>query len=141
MRDDEHENMEKVAGPNSDVIRGEHVAVEKVKLKQLGKAEEEVEEDTSVDVEEEDLCEDGCCKRENCRDCPKKLCNWFCGLDADSAESTAQNEHLEKLTCLEQDPKAKTFLNVNLVIILLLGFFLFAIFSVKDHWKPSFWNL
>ena len=163
VRDDEHENMERVSGrktgdidgvvPGADEETG--VVVEEIKLKGIEKSggkeiEDEEEEEASVE-EEEDLCEEGCGSRGKrgaggccgCGgDCPKRLCAWFCGLDGqDAQESSAQNEHLEKLTGLEQDPKAKTFLSVNLVIILLLGFFLFAVFSIKGHWKPGFWSL
>ena len=167
IRDDEHENLEKVVegasngkGSSDEDVGGGggrgDAGVEEVKMSTIrdGKEDPKKNVDTSIEEEEEeeeeeDLCEDGCCRPkkeddpENChrRDCPKKVCAWFCGLDGDTSEANAKlNDHLEKLTCLEQDPKAKKFLNVNLVIILTLGFFLFIVFSIKGHWQLGFWR-
>merc|ERR1719282_2189408 len=94
IRDDEHENLEKVVegasngkGSSDEDVGGRrgNAGVEEVKMSTIrdGKEDPKKNVDTSIEEEEEeeeeDLCEDGCCRPkkddpENChrRDCPKK---------------------------------------------------------------------
>lgn len=64
----------------------------------------------------------------------KRFYSWFCGYEAgtDEAKEAAHQQHkrLAEITSLEQDPVAKIFLNVNVVIILIIGLVLYIYFSV-----------
>ncbi|XP_014675531.1 PREDICTED: sodium/glucose cotransporter 4-like isoform X2 [Priapulus caudatus] len=63
----------------------------------------------------------------------KPAWDWFCGYDYSPAGELSQAEfrrHLHKLTSLKQDPRAKWFLNVMLVIVLAVALFLFVFFSI-----------
>lgn len=65
--------------------------------------------------------------------CFKVAFKWFCNNVTDTKrakETTALHAHLESLSCLKQNRKTKMFLNVNLVIILLIGVSLYVGFSV-----------
>ncbi|PIK38503.1 putative sodium/myo-inositol cotransporter [Apostichopus japonicus] len=61
--------------------------------------------------------------------------NWFCGYD-DTARGKfkmlEQREHLRKITSLKQSAKAKVFLNLNLVIILIVSTILYIYFSIPN---------
>ena len=160
LRDDEHENLEMITTEGATnngkmMMHFDHDDDEGKDYHQQKDVDSETSSHSSIETEE-DICPEECClppKKdvnhnkddvENChtssRDCPGKVCSWFCGLDGEaSSADTKQNEHLEKLTCLEQNSTAKTFLNINLIIILLLGFALFAVFSIKGHWQLEFW--
>ncbi|XP_033640936.1 sodium/myo-inositol cotransporter-like [Asterias rubens] len=59
--------------------------------------------------------------------------DWFCGYDDSSAgriKARKQQEHLKKVSSLKQDPKAKIFLNINLVCILLITTTMYIIFTI-----------
>ncbi|XP_038046869.1 sodium/glucose cotransporter 4-like isoform X2 [Patiria miniata] len=59
--------------------------------------------------------------------------DWFCGYDDSSlgqAKAREHRVHLREVTALKQDPRAKIFLNTNLVIILLITPTFLVIFSI-----------
>lgn len=61
--------------------------------------------------------------------------DWFCGYDdtiKGQSEAQKHQEHLKKITSLKQNPKAKIFLNLNLVIILLVATTLYIYFSIPN---------
>ncbi|GAB6032116.1 Sodium/myo-inositol cotransporter [Chamberlinius hualienensis] len=63
----------------------------------------------------------------------KKAYFWFCGYDYDGKEEEnlkAMQEHLMRLSTLNQTRFEKIILNVNLVIILTVGLFLYIFFTV-----------
>ena len=64
----------------------------------------------------------------------KRFYSWFCGYEAGTEEAKKaaheQRERLAEITSLEQDPVAKVFLTVNVVIILIVCLVLFIYFSV-----------
>ncbi|XP_020891932.1 sodium/glucose cotransporter 4 [Exaiptasia diaphana] len=63
-----------------------------------------------------------------------RMLNWFCGYDEGSDEAhkaaMAQQKRMDAISSLEQDSRAKLFLQVNLVIILCVGLSLYIYFSV-----------
>ena len=65
----------------------------------------------------------------------KRLYSWFCGYEAGTTEAKKaakeQHERLTVITSLEQHPYAKIFLNVNVIVILCIGLFLYLFFSIK----------
>ncbi|XP_071486105.1 sodium/myo-inositol cotransporter-like [Diadema antillarum] len=63
----------------------------------------------------------------------RRAYDWFCGYDDTAKGQLAlreQEERLKKITSLKQDPRAKFFLNVNLVLIIGFATFMYAFFSV-----------
>ncbi|XP_066950435.1 sodium/mannose cotransporter SLC5A10-like [Macrobrachium rosenbergii] len=63
----------------------------------------------------------------------KKSCTWLCGLE--SLPDTQENkedleEQLQSLTSLEQNRFAKIVLNINLVVVILVGIGLFTYFTI-----------
>ena len=64
----------------------------------------------------------------------KRFYSWFCGYEAGSYEAQkAAQEHKQRMatiSSLEQDPVAKRFLDIMLVVILCVGTFLYIYFSV-----------
>ncbi|XP_038051758.1 sodium/glucose cotransporter 5-like [Patiria miniata] len=59
--------------------------------------------------------------------------DWFCGYDdtfAGKAKARQHQVHLKEVSALKQDPRAKIFLNINLVLILLVASTLYIIFSI-----------
>ncbi|CAH1791826.1 unnamed protein product [Owenia fusiformis] len=65
----------------------------------------------------------------------KRGYDWFCGFDTteEGLQTALKHEaHLQKITSLKQDPRAKIFLNINLVIIFIIGIFLYIYFSIPQ---------
>ena len=64
----------------------------------------------------------------------KRFYSWFCGYDAETEEAKQaaheQHERLAMITSLERNPYAETFLNINVVIILAIGLYLYIFFSI-----------
>lgn len=64
----------------------------------------------------------------------KRLYSWFCGYDAETEEAKRaaheQHERLAMITSLERNPYAETFLNINVIIILAVGLYLYIFFSI-----------
>lgn len=64
----------------------------------------------------------------------KRFYSWFCGYDAETEEAKQaaheQHERLAMITSLERNPYAETFLNINVVIILAVGLYLYIFFSI-----------
>ncbi|XP_038051759.1 sodium/myo-inositol cotransporter-like [Patiria miniata] len=59
--------------------------------------------------------------------------DWFCGYDdtfAGKTKACQHQAHLKEVSALKQDPRAKIFLNINLVIIILVTTTAYVIFSV-----------
>lgn len=61
---------------------------------------------------------------------------FFCGMSNNSAElkktTDEQREHLQQIISLKQDPRARLFLQVNVVLICIVAVFLFIFFSIPD---------
>ncbi|XP_071489845.1 sodium/glucose cotransporter 4-like [Diadema antillarum] len=60
--------------------------------------------------------------------------SWFCGYEADSEDNQRKARQQEKrireiTTSIEQDPRAKTFIYVNMAILLGVSVFLYTFFS------------
>ncbi|XP_033116002.1 sodium/myo-inositol cotransporter-like isoform X2 [Anneissia japonica] len=91
-------------------------------------------EDDKAEVELDDLKDtDGEVEIVDGRGTCKKGYDWFCGYDdtmKGKQKAQKHREHLKAVTSLEQDPKAKIFLNVNLVVIIGVATFLYIFFSV-----------
>ena len=63
----------------------------------------------------------------------RKVSSWFCGLEAaDPVETTLLQERLQRISSLRQNSRTKLFLNLNAVVVLLLGVFMFVYFSVPQ---------
>lgn len=64
----------------------------------------------------------------------KRFLNWFCGYEGHNEETKkAAMEHqrrMAKITSLKQDPRAKIFLNINLVAISCICVSMFVYFSI-----------
>ena len=64
----------------------------------------------------------------------KRFYSWFCGYDAETEEAKRaaheQHERLAMITSLERNPYAETFLNINVIIILAVGLYLYIFFSI-----------
>ncbi|XP_033116053.1 sodium/myo-inositol cotransporter-like [Anneissia japonica] len=63
----------------------------------------------------------------------KKGYDWFCGYDdtmIGREKAQQHREHLKAVTSLEQDPKAKLFLNVNRIFAIGIVTFIYIYFSV-----------
>ncbi|KAJ7389861.1 Sodium/myo-inositol cotransporter [Desmophyllum pertusum] len=64
----------------------------------------------------------------------KQFYSWFCGYDAETEEAKQaaheQHERLAMITSLERDPYAETFLNINVIVILAIGLYLYIFFSI-----------
>ena len=64
----------------------------------------------------------------------KRFYSWFCGYDAETEEAKRaaheQHERLATITSLERNPYAETFLNINVIIILAVGLYLYIFFSI-----------
>ncbi|XP_031552878.1 sodium/myo-inositol cotransporter-like [Actinia tenebrosa] len=64
----------------------------------------------------------------------RRFYNWFCGYETGSEEAVKaaieQEQRISIVTSLEQDPRAKIFLQVNVAIILCIGLALYIYFSV-----------
>ena len=64
----------------------------------------------------------------------KRFYSWFCGYEAGTEEAKQaaheQHERLATLTSLERNPLAETFLNINMIIILAVGLYLYLYFSI-----------
>ena len=61
--------------------------------------------------------------------------DWFCGYDdtfAGKDKARQHQAHLKEVTSLKQDPRAKIFLNANLVLVLLVAVTLYTIFTIPD---------
>eukprot|EP00057_Strongylocentrotus_purpuratus_P030522 XP_781922.3 PREDICTED: sodium/myo-inositol cotransporter [Strongylocentrotus purpuratus] len=62
----------------------------------------------------------------------RRAYDWFCGYD-DTAKGKEllkeQQERLSKITSLKQDPRAKVFLNINLVLIIGVTTFMYLFYS------------
>ncbi|XP_022083329.1 sodium/glucose cotransporter 4-like isoform X4 [Acanthaster planci] len=59
--------------------------------------------------------------------------DWFCGYDdtfAGRTKACQHRAHLREVSALKQDPRAKIFLNINLVLIILVASTLYVIFSI-----------
>ena len=62
----------------------------------------------------------------------RRLSSWFCGLEPQDPEHAAQHkQRLQQITSLKQHSKAKLFLDINAVVIVLLGVFIYLYFSVQ----------
>jgi len=64
----------------------------------------------------------------------KRFYSWFCGYNAETEEAKRaaheQHERLAMITSLERNPYAETFLNINVIIILAVGLYLYIFFSI-----------
>ena len=63
----------------------------------------------------------------------RRAVHWFCGFQDVSEETLQLNEqrlHQQHIRSLHQDPKARLFLNANLLILLTAGVFLYIFFTV-----------
>uniref|UniRef100_T1JG24 Sodium/myo-inositol cotransporter n=1 Tax=Strigamia maritima TaxID=126957 RepID=T1JG24_STRMM len=63
----------------------------------------------------------------------KSLWRWICGVtsvEAQAQEALTFSNRLAAIASLEQEPRTKLFLNINLVITLIVGICLYVIFSV-----------
>ncbi|XP_076029908.1 sodium/mannose cotransporter SLC5A10-like [Oratosquilla oratoria] len=70
----------------------------------------------------------------------KRAWVWLCGYETESLTKEEQSEmqdHLRNITSLEQDPRAKMFLNANLVIVIVIGVGLFVFFT-RDPFPEGF---
>lgn len=67
----------------------------------------------------------------------KKFLFWLCGYTPEvmaDEKNNAMNELINKLSTLHQNPKAKRFLNINLVLIMLAEVVMFIFFTVGTGW-------
>lgn len=64
----------------------------------------------------------------------KRFYSWFCGYEAGTEEAKKaaheQHERLQHLTSLERNRYAETFLNINVLIVMAIGLYLFIFFSI-----------
>lgn len=64
----------------------------------------------------------------------KRFYSWFCGYEAGTEEAKKaaheQHERLQQLTSLERNRYAETFLNINVLIIMAIGLYLYIFFSI-----------
>ena len=64
----------------------------------------------------------------------KRFYSWFCGYEAGTEEAKKaaheQHERLQMITSLERNPYAETFLNINVIVILAVGLYLYLFFSI-----------
>lgn len=63
----------------------------------------------------------------------KKAYYWFCGYDYDgraAEQAEWMKGHLESLASLKQTRKQRFILNFNLVVILIIGTFVYVFFSI-----------
>ena len=66
-----------------------------------------------------------------------RLTSWFCGVEArdDAENSEAASRHrdrLQRISSLKQHPIIKLFLDINAVVVVLLGVFIYIYFSVPQ---------
>jgi len=76
--------------------------------------------------------------------CWKKTLYFVCGLSEDVTEekktAEQQKQHVKEVISLKQNPKAKIFLYINLLVVLIICLFLQIYFSIPDGGptQPSF---
>lgn len=68
----------------------------------------------------------------SCLRCTKKSLSWLCGLETASQTSSpkTKEEHLSGMASLDEDPRTKMILRINLVLVVAVGIGLFAYFTV-----------
>ena len=68
--------------------------------------------------------------------CWKRSLYFICGLAEDPIEeqktTQEQKDHLREVISLEQDPRAKKFLTVNCIFVLLVCVFFLVYFTIPD---------
>ena len=60
----------------------------------------------------------------------KRWCLWVCGLQVTHQNISSEQNHLQFLTSLNENPRVKLFLNINFIVLVAVGIALFVYFTI-----------